>query len=49
LMALGIMAVGEFISSAPLLIVSTSTIVLAALFLSTIITSGTIAKRFTAK
>ena len=48
LVALGIMVVGEFLSSAPLLIVSTSTIVLATLFLSAVITSGTIAKRFSA-
>jgi hypothetical protein len=49
LIAFGIMLVGEFISSTPLLIISSSTIVLATLFLSAIITSGTIAKRFTTK
>ena len=47
LIALGMMIVGEFTSSAPLLIFSTSTIVLSALFLSAVITSGVITSRFT--
>ena len=49
LTALGVMLVGELISSVPLLIVSTSSIVLATLFLSATHTSGTVAKRFGAK
>jgi hypothetical protein len=49
LAALGSMLVGEVISSSPMLIISTSAIVLSTLFLSAIITSGAIAKQFTSR